>query len=1071
LQYLISTTTDVAIAARCRYSLMPQAGKASNKRAPPKRGKGNDDAASGSASKWFNPNMDEDIDDDLAFDSDDEKKYGHFFKKAGGKQAIGHSGKGDEDAGDEDFADDMSDDSRDEIDISELLDSKEERQLAAAERRQVRRLETETSTLNTPSDKKAGPATGRGRKGRLTDEAESLLLAPQARTSTATLHELSAAAKGSIADAGALARLDALKSTQGLIGRELSEQERDLMDRAMARDATKADMEKWRAFITEQRRTRTVQFPLKAPNQNPMATTLSGVAAFHQERYARLRNQQQQQGDQEAAQPISQPTSVVLSMAAKMADLLGKSGLGTTKEHKRIEREAAGTAAAAGGVPAFADQAGYLQVPDGEDQSGGDKGEKPEGPSMSYVAKLKALVGYDIQKRKRFNKIKSKTYRRILRKEQERERELKQRALELIDPEKARKKAQERMDKMRAEERATQRHKNTSKWVRHVKHMSKFDDNVKDALSEQDVLRRRLMAKTDEDAAQEIVEAVNEDDESEEEERRVDELLAGARHHGVSALWDDAADDSDAEALDDVDGDEKRAKLRKARKELESMDFMKRAKERHREHLKTETTELLEDVRRYKAGLAPLGRAPDDEDSDDAEREETRRVLADERGDALDVAGLRAKREKAAAAKAKAVAEAEAAEARRLASLKSTAAGSGRKTFTGPGGDVSATGGKQAHVDVELGRRAGIVAGEGTALTQAQRRAEEVAQQAAAEAAAKKKAPTKMTKRRQAAEIEDDAVLDEGAADEDAVMTASHRRVGGKASQSAKDEAAPPTPAAAAAAGAATDRKAKRARDEGQQPVVATASAKPPNGKTRDGPELSHDYLVARAFARDDIDQDFAAAKAAQVEAAMKPEDPNASLPGWGEWGGENEHLNRKHKERVSGLNLARNIERSALAASRADAKLEHAIINHDVGMVADKHTLHIVPRPYDSAVQYQHATRQPLGPEFNSVRTFQDSVQPRVLTKKGIAIDPVDLTSGIHKKAQTARRKDLGAKEGETDLADMALLPDQKARREAAKKAAVDQKAKLTAARAKAKADRTPAKKKHSGGGRDSRR
>jgi U3 small nucleolar RNA-associated protein 14 len=221
---------------------------------------------------------------------------------------------------------------------------------------------------------------------------------------------------------------------------------------------------------------------------------------------------------------------------------------------------------------------------------------------------------------------------------------------------------------------------------------------------------------------------------------------------------------------------------------------------------------------------------------------------------------------------------------------------------------------------------------------------------------------------------------------------------------------------------------------------------------------MSHDYLVARAFARDDIDEDFTAAKAAQVDAALKPVDPNASLPGWGEWGGENERLNKQHKERVADLSMKRNIERTALAASRADANLEHAIINHDVGMVTDKHTLHIVPRPYDSAVQYQRAMRVPLGPEFNSVRTFQEGVAPRVVTKRGVAIDPVDLTTGMPKKAVLKRRsKQAEQQESEdTSLADMALMPD------AADKAAAREAIRERAAK-RAEAQKRPAGKRNS--------
>ena len=81
--------------------------------------------------------LDEDVDDDLAFNSDDERLYGQFFSKSnqGGiglefERLNAADGVGEEIA--------LSDDSRDEIDISEMLESKEER-TAKRNKRRVRR--------------------------------------------------------------------------------------------------------------------------------------------------------------------------------------------------------------------------------------------------------------------------------------------------------------------------------------------------------------------------------------------------------------------------------------------------------------------------------------------------------------------------------------------------------------------------------------------------------------------------------------------------------------------------------------------------------------------------------------------------------------------------------------------------------------------------------------------------------------------------------------------------------------------------------------------------------------------
>ena len=52
------------------------------------------------------------------------------------------------------------------------------------------------------------------------------------------------------------------------------------------------------------------------------------------------------------------------------------------------------------------------------------------------------------------------------------------------------------------------------------------------------------------------------------------------------------------------------------------------------------------------------------------------------------------------------------------------------------------------------------------------------------------------------------------------------------------------------------------------------------------GTELSQRDLVRLAFAGDDVQADFAAAKAAEVGEELPPADVDAPLPGWGQWAG-----------------------------------------------------------------------------------------------------------------------------------------------------------------------------------------
>ena len=43
------------------------------------------------------------------------------------------------------------------------------------------------------------------------------------------------------------------------------------------------------------------------------------------------------------------------------------------------------------------------------------------------------------------------------------------------------------------------------------------------------------------------------------------------------------------------------------------------------------------------------------------------------------------------------------------------------------------------------------------------------------------------------------------------------------------------------------------------------------------------------------------------------------------------------------------------------------------------------LPHPYESRQQYERAMRLPVGPEWQTKETFQDSTKPRVLMKGGV--------------------------------------------------------------------------------------
>lgn len=852
--------------------------------------------------------LDEDIDDDIAFNSDDEAKYGHFFKDEAPSKKVGKKAtsevKGEFDklrayGENEEFEDDFSDDSRDEFDLSEMLDSKEDRKKAKTARRSKR------------EGRKSAPAE------RLTRESESILgpiedVDDQTTTRRAAgLHDLLHSAPESASSR----RLEAaLKNKKILLTDDVDDLVKERTGRAKAREVVAEKLKQYTTVLNVHKEAIHLKFPLQVPDANPVPGTMGSLAA---------------------SLTSNKRTTPASGLENKMHELLKASGLGGLRSKEAHQPAVAGE---------------QVKFGEGEDDDD-DEGEAPKQMNAGYMAKLKSMLSYEIAKRKRFNKIKSKTYRRILRKEKDRDQERRQKALELLNPEAARARLQEKMDKLRAEERATQKHKNTSKWVKHAKQFAKFDNDTKDAIDEQHALRQKLMSKMSEDAGAELEDAADDLSESSEEEMRVDELLAGNKD-AESILWQGAETD-DAADMTPTD---------KARRDLLKMGFMTKAKDRSNAQLKNELSDLKEDIRRYHEGQdllhAPSG-AHSKKNSkkaraaleDDEENEITKDVLAEDHATLEEQYGKKL--------------------ADRKAGKKSSI--EAKATITKAAGRT-VVGESKSHEkhNVTLKQRGGIRANDESVVAQE----------------------------------ENDDIIEDGTEErwDDEESAPSHA-----APAPHEDGFAGSRKKAASTRVKILPTSTKRKRDED---IGANAAEAAEPGTAHSGEVISADekqdmqqYLIARAFAMDDVDEDFLKAKEAQVESIMKPEDKNQSLPGWGEWGGEDERLNSQHKTRVDAKKLERKIQMSALMKARADAQLENVIINHDVDIVPDRHTLHMVPRPFSNPTEFARSMRQPLGPEWNTSLTFKEGTQPRITTTQGVAIDPLDLTSQ-KKKAKTIRRK-----------------------------------------------------------------
>ncbi|KAM0252491.1 hypothetical protein ACHAP5_001139 [Fusarium lateritium] len=138
--------------------------------------------------------------------------------------------------------------------------------------------------------------------------------------------------------------------------------------------------------------------------------------------------------------------------------------------------------------------------------------------------------------------------------------------------------------------------------------------------------------------------------------------------------------------------------------------------------------------------------------------------------------------------------------------------------------------------------------------------------------------------------------------------------------------------------------------------------------------------MVARAFAGEDVVGEFEAEKAAIAEDEDDKIVDN-TLPGWGSWVGDG--VSAKEQKRHHGRFLTKvdGIKKN----NRKDAKLEKVMINEKRIKKNDRYLANQLPHPFESRQQYERSLRLPVGPEWQTKETFQDTTKPRVLMKQGI--------------------------------------------------------------------------------------
>ncbi|CAF0926190.1 unnamed protein product [Adineta steineri] len=143
-----------------------------------------------------------------------------------------------------------------------------------------------------------------------------------------------------------------------------------------------------------------------------------------------------------------------------------------------------------------------------------------------------------------------------------------------------------------------------------------------------------------------------------------------------------------------------------------------------------------------------------------------------------------------------------------------------------------------------------------------------------------------------------------------------------------------------------------------------------------------HHMNIQEAFADDDVLAEFEKEKTDIIE-RDRPKAIDLSLPGWGEWSGAGVPVNKRKKRKF--------LVPPKPAPPRRDVHLQHVIISEKADQKISEHRVSDLPFPFVNVDQFESLMQQPLGREWNPETAYRRLNQPKVRTRSGVRIEPLN--------------------------------------------------------------------------------
>ncbi|KAE8746197.1 hypothetical protein FOCC_FOCC007069 [Frankliniella occidentalis] len=161
-----------------------------------------------------------------------------------------------------------------------------------------------------------------------------------------------------------------------------------------------------------------------------------------------------------------------------------------------------------------------------------------------------------------------------------------------------------------------------------------------------------------------------------------------------------------------------------------------------------------------------------------------------------------------------------------------------------------------------------------------------------------------------------------------------------------------------------------------------------------EGGEKEKQLTISEAFADDDVVADFRWLRKDHLRLPCsqekqdainksKPEDINLHLPGWGDWGGHNIKPNQRKRKRF--------IVEMPKPPPRRDENKGNLIINDTEDSAARAHQVSELPFPFTSVKDFEASVRAPISNTFIPESAHRKLIKPSVRTKMGAIISPMD--------------------------------------------------------------------------------